>query len=251
MAATAWQVANLRVTAFPVEPTKIDALSWWIDLLGYPPETQIARPKIGERQEEGEYEGRKLLLQVKPERVDWTLAPIIKVSETERLEGFPLAGPFPDVVGSLRKLMLRWLPRCPPIARLAFGGVLTLPVENRETGYRELARFLPDFELDPESSDFFYQINRPRASTAVEGLRINRLSKWSVMLFQPVTISVSPDVPAIAMPSGSAESACRLELDVNTVPSPRSHVLPDGKRLEIFEELLRLGEEITQRGDVR
>jgi len=245
----AWQVSGMRVTAFPAEPTKIDAPSWWIDLLGHPPETQVIRPKIGQRQEEGEHEGRKLSLQVQPERIDWVLSPVVKLSEEEP-ENLPLAGPFPETLNSFLEVVMRWLTMCPPLTRLAFGAVLAQPVKDRQTGYLHIAKYLHHIRLDPESSDFFYQINRARPSrTGINDLRINRLSKWSVLLFQRLTVTLEK-TSAKAVEYTGLQSACRLELDINTAPDFPGGTLPQDRLSEVLDELVGMANEIAALGDV-
>jgi hypothetical protein len=244
-----WHVGSTRVTAFTAEPTRAEGLSWWIDLVGYPPETVASRPRAGLHQEEGEFEGRRLSLQVQPERIDWNLAPVVKITEEEPAS-LPLAGPFPEVLGSLLKIATRWLPVAPPITRLAFGAVLAQPVEDRRTGYVQIAKYLHSLTLDPDgSSDFLYQINRPRPSkVGVEGLRVNRLSKWSVLLFQRFSVTLGKTaITTVGLASG--DSACRLEVDINTAPEFEG-VLPVDRLSAILQELVDLGREIAEKGDI-
>jgi len=121
------------------------------------------------------------------------------------------------------------------------------PVENRAAGYRNLSRYLPAVRLDPEGSqDFYYQINRPRRSTVVDGLQINRLSKWSVAQFVPITLMLTPQ--SVQSGVGAGEEACRIEVDVNTAPHGNAE-LPSARLPEVFGELVRLGEEIVSKGD--
>lgn len=127
-----WQVENLRLTAFlPVE-SNAEPSKWWMDLIGYPPESVLSRPKAGRHQEVGPFEGRKLLLQVQPERVDWLFVPAVEASEEaeDALETKPSAGPFPDALDSFMKVAMAWLKVSPEVTRLAFGAVLFQPVTD-------------------------------------------------------------------------------------------------------------------------
>jgi len=244
-------VANARVTAFPVEPVNTATLSWWSDLVGHPPESVTSRPKTGQRQEMGELGGHELTLNVEPERIDWVLAPAT-TAEEGTVDALPVAGPFPDVSRLFLELIVQWMPRCPKITRLAFGALLLLPVEDRRAGYVEIANYLPGLvaALDPErSSDFFFQINRPRASTTgVTGLTINRLTKWSVTLRKRFTVSLSKSQVTTAGYTDE-RSACRLEFDINTAPN-YPDPLPHDTLPVILKELFGLGEEIAANGDV-
>jgi len=133
-------------------------------------------------------------------------------------------------------LMLRWLAGCPPLQRLAFGAVLTRPVDDLLTGYRQISDYLPFVQLDPESSsDFSYQINRPRNSTVISGLRINRFSRWSVARVFASTFDT--------------QIGCRVELDINTAQEFQGE-LPQEKLPVIIQELVDLGKEIAENGDI-
>ena len=92
-------------------------------------------------------------------------------------------------------LMSRWLEfdTGPSLRRLAFGAVLLHPAENRVEGYRKIQPYLQHVTMQPEeSSDFLYQINRPReAEVAISGLQINRVSKWSVGRMQLITVDAA------------------------------------------------------------
>ena len=203
-----WQVETLRTTGFPSPAAPVVASTWWKDLIGEEPETRVLQPRRGDHREEGVLDNGKLVLVVQPARVDW----LFTVADAHQIEGrsLPAISSLPQALATFHQLMLRWfaLETCPSLIRLAFGAVLFQPVDDRQTGYRRLAVYLPSVTLDPEgASDFLYQINRPRASSEITGLRINRLSKWSVALhglaafsFEPATVTLSPPL-----------AACRLE----------------------------------------
>lgn len=244
-----WQVMSMRVTAFPAEALKSEEQSWWRDLVGYDPETVFSRPKAGQYQAEGEFEGRRLSLSLRLDRIDWSLTPVVNVSEGQPTT-LPLAGPFPEVLGSFMKIASHCLPLLPPITRLAFGAVLAQPVEDSRSGYVQIAKYLPSVELDPEgSSDFLYQINRPRASNVgIERLRISRLTKWSVSTVRLVSVALQKTaITTVGL--GPGDSACRLELDINTAPDFEG-MLPADKLPEILQELVDLAREIAAKGNI-
>jgi hypothetical protein len=244
-----WQVETLRLTAFPSPTAQVAELAWWTELVGEPPETRISRPRMGGQQEEGSYRGGKLLLRVRPERIDWLFTTVHE--EEGEVEAFPTIGAFPETVNIFLPLMRRWFDfdTCPPAQRLAFGAVLLQPVEDRSTGYQQLSRYLPHVEVDPEgSSDFLYQINRRRESTSgINGLEINRLSKWSVATWRPARLSVGP--AGIGYSKGQEHFACRLELDINTVPNLQEELTRE-QMPQVLEELVGLGREIAREGDI-
>ena len=124
---------------------------------------------------------------------------------------------------------------------MAFGAVLTHNEQDRASAYLRLSDYVP-LTLDPESSDFLYQINLPvQSQTGIEGLRINRLSKWGATMSNTIAI-VSGAARVVATPV----FAIRLELDINT--APEIGAIPQERRIEIFRELVQLGQEIADRG---
>jgi hypothetical protein len=191
-------------------------------------------------------------LQVAPERIDWLLAPLIEPSEEagEELPPTPpSAGPFTEALSSFLKLAIQWLQGCPPVTRLAFGAILFQPTVDRRAGHVQLSKYLHSIDLDPDTSDFFYQINRPRNSTSgISGLRINRLTKWSVIMFQHFSVTLGKATITTAGYT-TQEAACRVELDINTAPD-FPDVLPHETLPKIFQELVDLGQEITAKGDI-
>jgi hypothetical protein len=160
-------------------------------------------------------------------------------------------GPFQNSLDSFLELMARWFKITPPTKRLAFGTVLNFPVEDRRSGYNLIAKYLPHITLDPEgSSDFLYQINRPRESkTGIPGLRLNRLTKWSVARRGIGQIELSVNEPRASYFPTSESYTCRLELDINTIPDYQGD-LPSDQLYSIFQEMVDLGKEIVIKGDI-
>jgi len=244
-----WQVETMRVTVFPSEVVTTDPASWWDDVVGFPPETVVARPKIGQFQARGDFEGRQLALQIQPGRVEWVVGPLAKAIEEED-SGLTSLGPFPEVLNSLSKVVVPWLPKAPALQRFAFGAILMQPVDSVRAGYTLLQKYLGSVRLDPDSSsDFFYQINRPRPSrTAIAALRLNRLTKWSVQVIRRMTMTIGAEGTTATRALGE-DAACRLELDINTAPD-FTGVLPVEQLGALLQELTDLGREIAQRGDI-
>jgi len=246
-----WHTQVLRLTAFPGPDFAAGETSWWADLVGQRPERQVSQPREAHFLTEGPFQGGKLSLSVEFNRVDWLLA--AAEEPASNTEGFPTIGPFPDTLEGFLHLMLRWLGSedCPELARVAFGSVLLQPVGSRDESYRRLGSYLPSLQLDAQgSSDFLYRINRPRASTAgLAGLRINRLSTWSAVVLRSAKFAIGTGPGPTVWSSAREEHACRLELDVNTMSDfkgllPRQHVVG------VFQELVNLGKEIAERGDI-
>lgn len=128
------------------------------------------------------------------------------------------------------------------VTRLAFGAVLHHMVDDRRTGYKYLADFLPSVTYDPTASDLVFQINRPRKS-AVLPSEINRLSSWAVVEWKVVKLI---DGEMSETPESSITA--RLSLDINTSQKYEGN-LPKGDLPKVFDELFEFGSEIASKGD--
>ena len=238
---TAWQVESLRFTTFLSPSAENPDPNWWEVVVGEPPQSLNAQPKQGIVQAVGSVEGGfTLVLGIQPARVDWMYG--------RPDEGDSIA-PLEESINRFAEFLTTWFEICPSAVRLAFGAILLIPVGSKEDGYRLLNRYLPSFTLDAErSSDFSYQINRWRLSQSIEGLRINRLSRWSTAKRQKSTIAIGPGgiVPSQLQ---DAEFSCRLELDINTAPEYEGE-FDQGRTATLYQELVTLGIEITDKGDI-
>ena len=144
----------------------------------------------------------------------------------------------------------RWFESAPDCSRIALGCTARLIVDSRETGYKTLQAYLPSVTLDAMgSSDFSYQINRPRKSRAVDfPLQINRLTKWGV-----VTLSFRANLPmevaAVApVQFASSRQMCRAELDLSTAEQNEKSLTSDVQR-QLWNELTGLAVELLREGD--
>ena len=247
--AVRWQVEILRATTFHVRGSyTLESTNWWEAVIEDKPEQVVTRPREGIVQQSGAFEGRQLVFIGRPDRIDWNLLGVVGLPG-EPMQGFPTLGPLSDALGSFRKVAEKWLIVSPELTRLAFGAVLSRRVADLASAYQELSRLLPKVELDStDSPDFLYQINRPRTSKSPIGIRINRLSKWSVIQGGTISIGIGPGVgPMLA--SGSPHLACRLELDINTA-ADSFNPIPRNARQVLFMELVELGSEIADQGDI-
>ena len=123
------------------------------------------------------------------------------------------------------------------------------PVKDLHTGYIEISKYLPDVKFISEgSSDFLFQISRPRVSiSGIKGLRINRLTKWSVASINALQFSLSS--PPLKYREGLKSFACRLELDINTAQDFKGELNRE-QLPQIFKELVEIGKEISIKGDI-
>lgn len=241
-----WQVHSLRTSAFLTSLLSLDTeTSWWEQAVGEPPETKLSRPKQGLQQQEGPFAGGQIGLVLQPNRVDWHFTAEIM---SGFLKGAETVQTFPETLRAFSVLVAKWLEMgsLPPIGRLAFGAVLLLPVADRNQGYRQLSDYLSYVRVPEgeEATDLLYQINRPRKSiSGPSSLQVNRLSKWSVARLRLRDL----DPRSVSDPL-QEKYFCQLELDINTSPEWREE-LSRPYLIPVFEELIRLGEEIAQEGD--
>jgi len=219
-----------------------------VKLLGEPPEERKVKPKEISQIEQGDFKQGRLVLNVTAPRIDWTYT--VKIQEKEPPDfshGVPSMGPFDECLSDFLVVMNTWLMEMSPtIGRLAFGAVLSQAVQSHVAGYKLLQSYLPAVKVDPDNSfDFNYQINRPRNSQlGINDLRVNRLCKWNVITAQAHLFtsgkSVVKDIDIYS---------ARLELDINTHQS-YSDELPHEALVRLLSELVDLGKEIAEKGDV-
>lgn len=246
----AWRVQNMRLIAFPREPQSAVPQSWWREVTGAEPESVSERRQKQEKEESGVYEGTLLTLGLDLLRIQWTVAPQLDAESINLEEQPPVLGPFVQRKNWFRDLMERWLPRCPPIHRLAFTASLLQPTSNHQTGYELLNRYLRWVDIDPQSSEFLYRINRRRPSgTGIPNLMLNRLSTWVVAKFGVLVAAVGGGHPEQQF-RPTENYACAVELDINTTPD-FTGLLPQDNLIRIFTELVEAGVDIAQNGDAR
>jgi hypothetical protein len=249
----AWISENLRCTAFLHAPSALNE-QWWESLVGGKPEAKHSRPQDNFLAVTGPIFGEKcnLSLTGTGDRVDWLLTGRDDPKAGED-RPFPFAGSFDERVKQFQTLISKWLPAAPSLKRLAFGGVAVCPVEDIAEGLQVLKPLLPSIELAPDSLDFAYAINRPRRSESIgSNLKINRLSKWNVMTLQRVRLvaTLAPGVSEMQQTAlGGSQNVARIEIDINTAAEFQGE-LPGGKLPALLSELMNLGLEIVEKGDL-
>jgi len=238
-----WRVSQLRITTFPYGKGEFEYNpgTWWKAVAGEDPVSVQVNPRTNTSEETGPYLGGTLVFRIDPNRLECRLDALEDPDSPLEL------GPADSVVPKFVELIGRWLgtDQLPPLARIAFGAILLHSVATVEEGYGYLAGLLPELRIDPTgSSDLIYRINRPRASQMVDGLRVNRVSHWSVLGFR--RLAVGPSLQTHVEP---ADLATRLVLDVNTAPD-FADALPPRSYPTVVDELIALSAEIAVRGDV-
>ena len=237
-----WKPNQFRLTLFPEKDFEPSPLDWWRELLGSDPEVQQTISRKSEIHLEGNYEGGSLQLNVNPIRIDWRY---IAIQENQDELEVATLGTYADNMSVFFDLMGNWLNTEPvsSVKRLAFGSILVYEVETTSDGYKFLTSFLESsVKIDTDnSSDLFYQINRPRK---LNNIVINRLSKWAVLKLQSGVYSDSD------LRFGNNELyAARLEVDINTSPNT-DKIFTIQECNDLYQILSDLGEEIALKGDI-
>lgn len=132
------------------------------------------------------------------------------------------------------------------VKRLAFGGQYFLLTQSREDAYSEMSKLMHYVDLDSSnSSEFAYQINRPRKLT-FEGknISINRLSNWATVRLESHSIS-----------SGAQEiikesNAVAITTDINTDASLDMSLFDFTIKEKIIDTLFEYTNELLTKGDI-
>lgn len=246
---TDWRAEHARLTVFPMPDATTRSPEWWQTVTDGQPDETTMNPKKGSASIQGAFDPGKLILRLEPDRIDWLLAPSERdMDELAAAREFSTLGPAIEMVDAFSAIAEKWLARddLPAIARIAFGAVLIHPEAERQTGYLRLPDYVP-VQVNPESSDFLYQINLPPlpSATGIEGLRLNRLSKWSVAARKSIALTVT-DTAVQARPVIEG-FALRVELDINTVPAFAGPI-PHARLVDVYRELVAAGRAIAANG---
>jgi len=246
-----WQIQSARLTTFFLGGETPDPSGFWSEVVGNDPSEEHKRASSGQFQQIGAFDGWQLRLLALPGRLDWTIAMEPRSQETSGVLSVIFGGPFDSALSALEKLANKWVEICPQTNRVALGMVLIQPVADRRSGYAQLSQYLTGVEIDPDNStDFLYQINRPRDSGVLPNLKLNRLTKWSVLRTGTMLITMTSAGRNAAQSGLEGEKlGMRLDLDISTEAN-RKDELPNSKLAPIFNELVELGKEIASKGDV-
>ncbi len=243
---TDWHVETMRITVFPSDISAIDMQKVWNSAMDQEPDAiQYQKDVVDAR--EVRFGNGRMVLAKQPDKIDWHYLSIQDRADSEQL---PIIGKLEEELNAFSELANRWFVSLDMLAikRLAFGSVLLRPVNSVEEGNSILADLLPKMNLKG-ARDFNYQINRRRKSKVDPEIEVNRLSKWNVYSGQLVTVAVNPMQGQQITTTARRSMASRLELDINTFPE-RIASLPPNKLSEMFGELIDLGLEISEEGDI-
>ncbi len=241
-----WQVESLRLTLFRAKPIET-VIPLWETLTGEKPEKVDSQPRANIIIEEGTVVLGSLTHMSDPLRINWTLSP--SQEQQQKTASFPTLGSLFETKGQFFKMMNDWLSSdaVPETNRIALGSVSLIVNDNKASAYKQLSTLLHHVTIDIENStDFFYQINRPIQSTVEPGLIINRLSKWSAVRAMGFGLFVGEKSEVIQ--EKRSYFASRLELDISTHQSNKK-IFSKEKLTLLLQELSKLGDQISTDGD--
>lgn len=222
--------------------------TWWEDTIGDKPDEVHVDNQRKARIQKSLLNGNLWTMICQPGRVDWTLEAVEKESD-KTSELAVLGSMTTNTLEPFVKIIGKWLGKCPPTNRLAFGAHLGKMTDDIHTGYEEIQQYLPNVKLDPQNTaNFRYQINRPRKSEIDSKIMINRLNTWSVVLVSTGGVTIDPMASKISANVQSSHVRV-LELDINTASVDGS--IAKNKVRKVFQELVEHGQEISSKGDVK
>jgi hypothetical protein len=246
-----WTAEQFRCTVFILPGTTLPAAHWWTKLADADPEEVTSTPRLGASQAVGRFGPGTLVVTTQPGRIDWFLVP-------GRVEATPIQGHVPpelaapslggavETFNAFSEVSRKWLAfeDIPDVNRLALGGVFSHPEENRRAAYLRLPDYVP-VKVDPESTDFLYQINLPTQSRlGITGFVINRISKWSVSMFKLIAMNLQGTMSSQGF---GATIALRSEIDIST-PQEFQGALPKGRLIDMLNELDEYGRNLITNG---
>ena len=246
-----WLTEVLQLTAFaktnPESPE-----NWWESVVSGQPAQRIIRPFYSDT---GLFENGLMQLNIQTQslqlyRIDWLYTYNPQSPYDKNLYNI---GSLDEAIKKFSSVIQKWLAFAPPVNRLAFGAGLMHPVKGSSEGYKYISKYLNAVKLESDtSSDFIYQINRPRVSKVkdIKDLKINRISNWSVAMRKSFEFTLSGQTLPMQPTEKLLQSACLLKIDINTNPEATED-LPNNKVNFIFDELVSLGVEISEKGDIK
>lgn len=206
---TGWRSDSVRVTFIANSQLIAAEKNWWRAATGADPEVVAKKPQAAEHTESGQFMDGRLEMKVAFNRVDWVYSPIFVPGPT-----VPTLGEAEVVLRVLEEPLTRWLQLddMVPFVRIAYAPSAVREVADIPESNQAVHAYVAFLNVDATTArDVFLQVNFPFTSSVVEGLAINRLSKFMSATAQ--LINVTPGQP---MPTLLTKYFCRAEFDINT-----------------------------------
>lgn len=227
-----WKALTGRISLFPSSPSSAplpSALELYKRVWGADPENFQSSPNaLVPTVAQGRRDGLTVGCSVHPTRVDLNLTPplgtresgdmtLVLIEDTVQLHT-ELAR-LVNFVGDRRGI------GADAVSRVGLNLHFITLMPNIEETNKTLISVMPEQYRTriKDEEDFIFQINRPRASRQVEGIRVNYIAKWSMDRFQLFNISIQANLPVIdarGIPSqkGQGFTAASVVFDNNNVP---------------------------------
>jgi hypothetical protein len=241
-----WKIESLRLSVFYSAPDNVDSEKWYEKCLSVTPEKTELRRAEGIQIDTGVVDGQRCTLQVQQGRADWNLS---REFALDAIEGDLGAS---HEAGKLFRVFFDWVAELRSVVRIAVGVVCKFPTDDKNHSYRVLQSFLPDLNIDLESSEFGYKINRPRKIDLLnsESMLINRISAWGALMQRRLVQQVIPGEIQFKVASEKSSHSVVCEVDIST-DAIRTEVIDPSYRVFILERLVDLSLEIFEKGDVK
>lgn len=241
-----WKVDNIRVSVFGPNIADLSLPSWQA-LTGIPPQIVSSNSPAGIKQEAGPLPQNPLLqlgLLEQPGRADLVLNPVIHASTTARV--FDI-GTMEAAVSALTAISAQWLPAAHDVTRLAIGATLMWESSTVADAQAVLFRYIPAFAPHGTIEEFKLHLNRPRISSAIPGLKINRLLQWSTAMVGSVPVFYSSGFGGGPVTPFSGIPIALCVADINTDPTG---AIKGAQISDLFAEMRTFLLEIEMNGDV-
>ena len=242
-----WNAESLRFTAFCDDLPDLSSITWWDDVIGEPSESQSIKRREGRLVESGVVGDDELpfslSVQQADNRIEWRAGSgAIALPSTEGL------GSFPDVQDRLTEYVSKWFENVEiSVHRMAFGAILSTPVESVDSGYKILNDLVPGVLVDTDLwSDLMLRFNIPTVSDVIDEMPINCLRTWCIAQIWQLNILgvIGKGTSQFSGESPEPTTKVRLELDINTDAS-RSLPIDSENTLALFRELVSIGNNIA------
>lgn len=211
-----FQIESFRVTIFKVTPSEPN-VDLFKNVFGVAPiNSQIINNPVKTIISEGVINNIKYSIE---ENVQLINIIFFGIDQVNPLNGAPL--PVVSFEASLSVLDTLWrqlsaIEGLKVSTRIAIAPILVLPVEDKAKGYTSISEFLP-FKINSEtSSDFLFQINKPKRLPLQNGkeYELNTVVQISVAAIS--TFVIASEGTPIYQPKESFRA--RIQFDVNNKP---------------------------------
>lgn len=238
-----WLAESFRATAFYVSAVKERSLDWK-SFTESDPTQRSEDLSRGLYRESGPFRDALLTVTQQSHRIDflWAADP----SKPPKMEPWFDIGLYRDRADKFTQVARRWIGLIPAARRVGFGLIAISEAKDYRDAIRILMPLLPGIEFDPQNdSDIFWQINRPRPSSTIEGLVINRLSKWQIVQGRQLMVEEGNS----PVPIGPTREIVRVELDISTNAEHEGSLARDSLP-QLIDEMATAAHEFLEKGDI-